>query len=145
MADTKKNPNIIVYCGNDKSYFHSLEQRFKQGYESLNLSLMVSFSPEETGYLKLLVDILKLNPCIIYIDFSVNTKCFLKLSRQLKRLSTLDTVPIVGLVESKKYLRECSASGVDFTHVKCGEIHDVGTESARVGGMVQSEQMRQRR
>ena len=25
------------------------------------------------------------------------------------------------------------------------EVHDVGTESARVGGMVQSEQMRQRR
>ncbi len=73
----------------------------------------------------MLVDILKLAPKIIYIDFSINTKSFLKLSRQLKRLSTLEGVPIVGLVESKKYLRECSASGVDFTHVKCGEIHDV--------------------
>ncbi|WP_372656009.1 hypothetical protein [Halobacteriovorax sp.] len=73
----------------------------------------------------MMVDILKLAPKIIYIDFSVNTKNLLKLSRQLKRLSTLEGVPIVGLVESKKYLRECSASGVDFTHVKCGEIHDV--------------------
>jgi hypothetical protein len=26
-----------------------------------------------------------------------------------------------------------------------GEVHDVGTESARVGGMVQSEQIRQSR
>ncbi len=125
MAEIKKNSNIIVYCGNDKGYFHSLEQRFKQKYEALNFSMVISFSPDENGYLHLLVDILKLNPKIIYIDFSVNTKCFLKLSRQLKRLSTLDTVPIVGLVDSKKYLRECSASGVDFTHVKCGEIHDV--------------------
>ncbi|CBW26894.1 hypothetical protein BMS_2083 [Halobacteriovorax marinus SJ] len=125
MAEINKSSNIIVYCGNDKGYFQSLEQRFKQRYESLNFSFVISFTEDESSYLSLLVDILKLNPKIIYIDFSVNTKSFLKLSRQLKRLSTLDHVPIVGLVESKKYLRECSASGVDFTHVKCGEIHDV--------------------
>lgn len=125
MVDKKKSSNVIVYCGNDKGYFHTLEQRFKQGYEALNFSFVVSFTSDESNYLSLLVDILKLDPKIIYIDFSVNTKSFLKLSRQLKRLSTLDHVPIVGLVESKAYLRQCSASGVDFTHVKCGEIHDV--------------------
>ncbi|OUR97939.1 hypothetical protein A9Q84_07015 [Halobacteriovorax marinus] len=124
MTKTKKE-HIIVYCGDDKSYFQTLQQRYAQTYSHLGITLVKVFSNDEDSYLSLFVDIIEIAPVIVYIDFSFNTKSFLKLSRQLKRISTFDQVPVVGLIDGKDHLKECWASGVNFTHLKGGEVHDV--------------------
>lgn len=116
---------MIVYCGDDKSYFQTLQQRYKQSYDHLNFTLVQVFSSDADSYLSLFVEIIEINPVIVYIDFSFNTDSFLKLSRQLKRISTFDKIPVVGLIDGKNHLKECWASGVNFTHLKGGEIHDV--------------------
>ena len=119
----EKAKNIVIYCGNDKGYFQTLSQRYTSNYAHLDLTVQLVAQGAE--YLPLLSKIIELEPEIVYIDFSFDLKTSLKLSRQLNRLSTFSNVPIVGLVDDTSNLKECWASGVDFTHVKCGEVHDV--------------------
>jgi hypothetical protein len=123
MESAKKNKNIIVYCGKDKGYYQTLVQRYQSTYGHLDFTLYNLV--QETDYLPMLSKLIELDPVIVYIDFSSNTKSSLKLSRQLNRLSTFTKVPVIGLVDDTSNLKECWASGVNLTHVKCGEIHDV--------------------
>ncbi|WP_127717512.1 hypothetical protein [Halobacteriovorax sp. HLS] len=124
MNSTKKNEQVVIYCGKDKGYFDTLCQRFKKNYSHLDYTMkMISYGSD--GHLSLLTQFIEIEPIIIYIDFSADTKSLLKLSRQLNRLSSFNDIPVVGLIDDTSSLKECWASGVNLTHIKCGEIHDV--------------------
>ena len=124
MESTKKKEKVVIYCGKDKGYFQTLSLRFQSTYAHLNFSVQM-INQCTDGYLPLLSKIINIDPVIVYIDFSSDTKYSLKLSRQLNRLSTFSEIPIIGLVDDSSNLKECWASGVNLTHIKCGEVHDV--------------------
>jgi hypothetical protein len=124
MESTKKKNKVVIYCGMDKGYFQTLSLRFQSTYAHLDFTVQM-ISQTKDGYLPLLSKIIQIDPVIVYIDFSSDTKTSLKLSRQLNRLSTFSEIPVVGLVDDTSNLKDCWASGVNLTHVKCGEVHDV--------------------
>src|SRR3989339_232827 len=113
----------IVYVGSDTSYFNDVRVRFKNSYPQVEYKFMPLESSDD--YHQTFLQILELKPLIIYVDFSGKGKVRTYLTRLLKREVSTRNIPLVALVEKEEQLKECNATGVDFTHIKCGEISDV--------------------
>jgi len=115
----------IVYSGDDKSYWTSVQHRFATKYSHVKFKFEQLFNVDSSRYQDTFLSFLEARPSIIYIDFSKNIESQLQLALMLKRVSTTKSVPMVGLIDDKKHAKECWSAGVDFIHVKCGEMHDV--------------------
>ncbi len=120
--DSSSAPKII-YVGIDNSYFNDVRSRFKASYPQNDYNFVVLENSD--NYHQTFLQILAIKPLIIYIDFSGKGKVRTYLTRLLKREFSTRNIPLVALVEKEEQLKECNATGVDFTHIKCGEISDV--------------------
>jgi hypothetical protein len=121
----KNNGKLIVYIGRDEGYFQTLRQRFAKQFPQSEFQYHTIAPRKKEDYQKVFLLAVRYKPAIIYIDFSENRLSQLKLAQLLTRENALKNVPTVGLVETKANIRECISSGVDFTHIKSGEYHDV--------------------
>jgi hypothetical protein len=124
-TDKKDETREILYLGNDSSYWTTIKNRVSQklnekavNYHSIKLN-------NTTNYQIVYLEVIKINPHIIFFDFSTNVQFFLKLAHMLKRENSLKNTPIIGLVEKKENAVDCIFAGVEVIHVKCGEYHDI--------------------
>ena len=120
MAGDKET---IIYVGEDDSYYDDVKLRFKQQYDFKDYKFVKLDDSE--NYLKHFVQILKLEPIIVFIDFTVKPKERTYLTRLLKREGSTKDIPTVALVEKREQLKECNSTRVDFAHIKCGEMSDI--------------------
>jgi hypothetical protein len=125
MNEKAKFDKLIVYSGNDLSYWKAIQQRFLSNYNHLKFDFEELYDSDPNEYQNTFLNFLEKTPSIIYIDFSANLQSQLQLALMLKRVSTTQNIPMVGLIDDTKHAQKCWTSGVDFIHVKCGEMHDV--------------------
>ncbi len=127
MAVTKslKPEKWIFYVGDDDGYWASLKSRFKLAHPKTIFGFRHIAANDFEPYQLLFLEILKKRPDILYLDFSFNLGPHLKLANLLKLENSLRSMPVVGLVDKKSKVEDSIFAGVDFTHVKCGEFHDV--------------------
>jgi hypothetical protein len=135
MVSTQKTKDVskhysIVYIGEDKNYFDVIKGRFAKGYSELHFDYHSFLKVSIPTYQKVFIEILKLKPNVIYIDFSARLDVMLKLAHLIGRENALKKVPIIGLVEGQKNLVDCKSTGADFVHIKSGEIHDMIYDAA---------------
>lgn len=121
----KNNGKQVVYIGRDEGYFHTLKARFAKQFPQTQFNYHTMAPRNKEDYQKVFLIVARYRPAIIYIDFSEDRLSQFKLAQLLTRENSLKKVPTVGLVEAEANIRECISSGVTFTHVKCGEYHDV--------------------
>ncbi len=125
MSTNDKLKKIMIYSGDDRSYWQSVQHRYATKYSHVKFEFLEIFNSDAEKYQDSFLDFLDVKPSIIYIDFSKNLNSQLQLALMLKRISTTKHVPMVGLIDDKKLAKDCWSAGVDFIHVKCGELHDV--------------------
>ena len=128
MDDKKKqqaNEKQLVYVGDDTSYWQEIEQRYRSTYPNTAFSFPTIWNDDPDNYHSLFINIMEIRPAVIYLDLSQDMHKRFKLARIIKNEITLRKIPLIGLVDSKKSLKECRAAGIDLAHVKCGEYHDV--------------------
>ncbi|MCO4793920.1 MAG: hypothetical protein KC493_09415 [Bacteriovoracaceae bacterium] len=123
--EKKKDLFKIIYIGDDNSYWSTIQSRIIQRFQSKEFEFHKFESKDFPNYQHLFIDILNLQPQIIYLDFSTSLTEGLKLGHMIKRENGMKSVPVVGLVEKKENVKDGIFAGVEFIHVKCGEYHDV--------------------
>lgn len=123
--DDKNESRIILYIGDDASYWTTIKNRISQKLEGKPVDFNSISISKSTNYQVVHLQVLKLKPNIIYLDFSSDLTFGLKLAHILKRENSLKLTPVTGLVEKKESVVDCIFAGVDVIHVKCGEYHDV--------------------
>ena len=105
----------IVYSGEDESYLNTVKKRYQSGYPTEEFEFITIFDRNPLVYQQKFIEILQSEPHIVYVDFSVNHSTQMKLATLLKRLNSFKSIPVVGLVHSKEFLRQCWSSGVDVS------------------------------
>lgn len=120
-----KNGKKIVYVGDDQGYWQTIVQRFKQAYPDKELIFKNFPAANKDNCQSIMRDVILFGPNMAYVDLSFNHEWQLKVAHFLRRENTTRKIPLVGLVENKASLKESLLTGMTFTHVKCGEFHDV--------------------
>ena len=124
MAQPPKKPPInVVYVGSDTGFFQNIVQRYRSNYAAINFDfpkLPMKGIPE-----KLLLQVMKLDPKILYLDFCEEREKILRIAEIASRDPFFYEIPIVGLVDKKEDTLSCLGAGADFIYVKGGEFHDL--------------------
>jgi len=144
MSDSRKSPQnqtakpkskdkVVIFIGEDQSYWGQIQTRFRASYDQLGfkyLSIYQAFEikDHQQAFLKLY----EIEPVIIYIDLSQKMDFHLRLAQYLTRDNKTKQIPVVGLVDSKSLLRECILANLHAIHVKCPEFHDVIYDPMRI-------------
>lgn len=124
MGNAKQGRKIL-YVGDDRSYWNELKTRYKNSYRHIEFEFL-HLAPSESDHFQVTyVKVFDLQPEIIYVDISKDTRAQLKLCRLIKREFLFNDKPLVALVDKFELLRDAKVSGSDFIHIKCGEYHDV--------------------
>jgi hypothetical protein len=123
--DKKKDALRVVYIGDDNSYWTTIQSRIVKRFQSKEFEFSKFLVSRYANYQHLFIEILKLQPHVIYLDFSTSLAEGLKLGHMIKRENAMKICPVVGLVEKKERVKDGIFAGVEFIHVKCGEYHDV--------------------
>ena len=122
----REETNLIICVGNDRSYWHHVQQRFIDRYKGLKRSFeQFDLDEERASYPEMFLKIVEKNPKIIFIDFTSLGEQKIRLSQLLSRDNATKNIPLLGLVMKKDDVWKCFASGVKLIHVKGGEYHDV--------------------
>ena len=124
-TDGKDQKKIILYLGDDAGYWGTIKSRITQKLAGKAFEIHSVALKNTTNYQVVHLEVLKLAPQIIYLDFSTNLEFSLKLAHLLKRENSLKQTPVIGLVEKKKNIADCIFAGIEFIHLKCGEYHDI--------------------
>ena len=122
---TSKNAKRIVYIGNDTAYWKNIEQRYRTIYFEKDFAFQIFPAADKITFQATMCDVLLLRPHIVYVDLSYAKNFQLKVAHFLRRDNATRKIPLIGLVENKSMLKESLLTGMTFTHVKCGEYHDV--------------------
>ncbi|MBI2520900.1 MAG: hypothetical protein HYV97_10800 [Bdellovibrio sp.] len=132
--DAAKQERIVLYIGDDDSYWQTIKSRFTNNYNHLSFTYVSLYAKgKPNDYLKAFLQILESTPRFIYIDMSQEKDFHLRLAQYLTRENRTKNIPIIGLVDSKELLRECISAKVSAIHIKCGEYHDVVYDAVRMG------------
>lgn len=128
MAENKKDKKDalkVIYIGDDNSYWTTISGRIAGNFQSKEFEFHKFVVSKYLNYQYIFIEILKLEPHVIYLDFATSLAEGLKLAHMIKRENVLKSCPVVGLVEKKERVKDGIFAGVEFIHVKCGEYHDV--------------------
>ncbi len=123
--EKKKKGKRIVYIGNDTAYWQTIQNRFKSTYIGMEFEFSRFTAVDRSTCQNVMRDTVLMHPEIVYVDLSFARDWQLKLAHFLRRENSTRKIPLVGLVESKDMLKHCAGTGMTFTHLKCGEYHDV--------------------
>ena len=115
----------IFYFGDDDSYWQIIQDIFTTSYSGQTFDFKSHFKKRELGIVKPFVELFGQNPCIIYIDTSIQEKAHLNLAKMICSNPNFDRTAVVGLVESSAAIAKAKSAGFDFIYVKCAEYHDV--------------------
>jgi hypothetical protein len=130
MDKPKLKGEKVCYVGTDTSFFQNILERIRDNYpqknwEFHNISGLTSARESEVSFETLFVQVLEVQPCMIYIDFTEKKDQKLLLAESLSRDPLFKEVPLIGLVDKKEETKQCLGSGLDFLYVKGGEFHDL--------------------
>ncbi|MBL6988202.1 MAG: hypothetical protein ISR65_00400 [Bacteriovoracaceae bacterium] len=130
MDEEEKKPKVkakvIVYLGDDDSYFSTIRQRFYAWYPQIEIKYINLFDRKNPkSFYPIFVKVVELAPMIIYLDFSREMKTQIELAKLLRDEVTTRNVPMVGLGDESEKYDQCSVVDFDFFQIKCGETLDV--------------------
>ncbi len=114
----------ILYVGSEKNYFSNIIFRFKTSYPVTKWDFQTIELKSTSSGEKIFLDLIRLQPKIIYIDFCNFQEEMFIFSELISRDPLFANVPIVGLTDKKEAVRECLGVGADFMYVKGGEFFD---------------------
>lgn len=125
MAGAKKKAERVVYLGSDTGFFQNITQRYRNTYGAMEWEFpKLPFKDGDKPELSLL-QILELEPKIVYLDFCQCTEDIMVLAENMSRDPFFENIPIVGLVDNKEDTVPLLGTGIDFIYVKGGEFHDI--------------------
>ena len=122
----------VLYIGDDDHYWNSVKRGYETTYANRNFLYYHYRHTDGVSYKEIFHKMLKLKPHIIYVDLSKDMPHMLKLARMITRENIFKTSATNCLVNDREYIWEARNTGVDFVHIKCGEMHDVIFGSVRL-------------
>ncbi len=120
---------IVLYIGDDLTYWTAIQERFKASYPQFELQTLYD---KNGNYQLLFLKLLQIKPTIIYIDITKDIEVSMGLAQLLARDNSTSQIPLVGLIDKQEGIKDCISIGLDFIHVKCAEFHDVVYDPVRV-------------
>lgn len=123
---TPKPPDrFVVYIGEDDHYWHTIKQRLVSKYEKNVFEFKHYRLKNFFSYPSIFLELLRYRPSFVYIDFTYDTSKLLKLARLVQMENSFKAMPVVGLIDKPERIDDAVFAGVEVTHIKCGEYHDV--------------------
>ena len=102
-----KKSKRVLFIGDDRGYWQTLEQRFSTTYEHVDLTFDNWPVFDSSLVNTKLIEIMQVKPDFIYIDLSKSSKEMFQLALYLKRITRLAQIPLIGLIENEKYRIYC--------------------------------------
>lgn len=116
-----------VYLGQDLGYWKDVCDRLEKDYAGENFNFHHCFRKDLNTFQKVLLNIIKYKPDVIFVDFSVESRKVLTVARTLRRIYP-EMHALIGLwnyLAPKHLIDEGNTTGVTVTHIKSGEIGEV--------------------
>lgn len=116
-----------VYLGQDLGYWQDVCRRLEKEFQGEKFTFNHCFRKDLKTFQKVLLEIIKHKPDMIFVDFSVESKKVLTVARTLRRIYP-DMQALIGLwnyLAPKHLIDEGNTTGVTVTHIKSGEIGEV--------------------
>ncbi len=125
MSNGAGADNRILYIGSEQNYFTNIIFRYKTSYPTTKWDFQLIEVNSTSSGEHIFLDLIRLHPKIIYIDFCNFQEQMFLLSELVSRDPLFSKVPLVGLTDKKEAVRECLGVGADFMYVKGGEFFDL--------------------
>jgi hypothetical protein len=119
---------LVKYIGNDDKYWSKIKQRFATSYSDHEISFVQTHVDDSFNARNCFIETYKESPQILYVDFSINPKKLLYLTKLLNRNNEMRLTSIVGLFEYKygwEEINKAMLASMRLFHFKSSEIHDV--------------------
>jgi hypothetical protein len=121
-------PILVAYFGNDFNYWQKVRERYESTYPEVSFQFHLidtKFAENpETTY----IELLNLNPTILYIDIGYDFKFGKKLTKYLSQNNISKTIALVALYNQTIYQEQIGQiilAGARLHQVKSIEFHDV--------------------
>lgn len=125
MTKVKQSESNVCYVGSDSGFFQNIIQRFRMNYATLKFDFPTHNVGKNFLAEQEFLNLMSLNPKIIYFDFCKDKEEMLRLAEITSRDPFFYDIPLVGLVDKKEDTLSCLGTGMDFIYVKGGEFHDL--------------------
>ena len=97
MIDKNVRHIHIAYLGEDDLYFQKIVTKFKNIYPSAEFIFSTKKVKNNIEAFKIMPELVSINLDIIYIDYSLYSESYLKLTKFIKDQNTTRTLPLIGL------------------------------------------------
>lgn len=120
--------NLILYIGEDLSYFADLEAKYKEIYPSSSAVFSSYNRKGDSQIQSLILEIRRLRPKLIFIDYSTETAAKLHITRVWVRQNFHANVAFIGLCDYAKEVTNIKKSimtNIKCVHVKSSEFEAI--------------------
>lgn len=130
----------VLYVGNDSFFWTQLQKRFTHNFPEEKCEFQTLWPKDPKLIHQSLAQTVTINPQIVIVDFSIETKFLLSFARSLFRV--FETPPgVVGvwnLLAPKELLHEGNMCGAKVNHYKGSDIDEIVVHAMLLGKQGQS-------
>lgn len=120
--------NLVLYIGEDSSYFADLEAKFKELYTNSTAVFSEVMAHDESSIQSLILEIRRLRPKLIFIDYSTHTNAMLHITRVWLRQNFHGRIEFIGLVDyaqGRTLVKKAVLTSLKCVHVKSTEFEAI--------------------
>jgi len=125
VAENKPSQMNVIYLGEDIAFMNNLLTRFKMDYPGFKWNFKQIINLNDTNPYGTLIQILKENPRLIYVDISSHWEHMASFAKMVNRIIKFKNIPILGLLDDITQVEMARASNFKLIYVKTPEIHDL--------------------
>lgn len=115
----------VVYVGTDQPFFNTIKYKTLKPYEKTGIDFhWLNFRDFEC-YEQCYIEVLRLRPVYIYLDFTVDEETIQKIGKLLTQEPLTSQIPIVAMVNNRSMAEKVNFYPYMFVHFKGGEHHDI--------------------
>jgi hypothetical protein len=119
---------LLYYFGDDKVFFNNLKTTI-EAYASRHLDIEVKkfFATQEGTIQSLFLEVSRMQPDVVVIDFSLHFQDYIHLARILSRALFEKEIKVIGILDHQspqEMLVEVQTTGVSLSFIKSDDIND---------------------
>lgn len=126
--EAKIPSNLILYIGDDISYFQELETKYKELYPNSTAVFQNQMKKTDSEIQTFILDIRKLRPKVIFFDYATHTEAFLHVTRVWLRQNFHSNISYIGLcdyAQEKVLVKKAILTNMKSVHVKSTEFEAI--------------------
>ena len=104
----------IVYVGTDEPYYNTIKYKTLKPYKKVGIEFHWLNHRSYDKYEQVFIEIIRIRPVYIYIDFTVDEETIQKIGKLLTQDPVTHKVPIVAIVNNRKIAEKRVFPAIDF-------------------------------